>query len=290
MPVDIRNRKHISHQDISALNFIKKQNQYIFRKYYKQGLRSQIIEILLASDVWKQNQGDTIDGIKHYPVAKPFKILRIFRTKFDSLSEIIREIRKYKIVEKYLPSDCYAKSIEFIVEYINEGQHDYILCGLQDYVAGKVFNPWELDRKNHLANLIKNIQSQGYNPLQITEEQLVQQVQKQVEKFVKGLKKMIVEAGYVPDLAGIGNFILTYDGSIKLVDINNISKVSFGPGISLDDKGYPVIDKSIEALSIIEQKLLNRTIDRNEKIYQTFLDSQRMKEVKDLDAKFHQSL
>ena len=290
MPVDIRSRKHIGHQDISALNFIRKQNQYVFRKYYKQGLRSHIMEVLHASDIVKQNKGDTIDGIRHYPIAKPFKILRIFRTKFSSLSEIMQEIGKYKIVEKYLPVDCYAKSYEFVAEYIIEGQHDYILCGLQDYVAGKVFNPWDLDRKNHLTNLIKNIQSQGYNPLQMTEGHLVRQVQKQVDKFIKSVKKMIAEADYVPDLAGIGNFILTYDGKIKLVDINNISKVSYKSEISLDDKGYPVIDKSIEALSIIEQKLLNRTIDKNEKIYRTFLDDQRMQAVKELDAEFHHSL
>lgn len=290
MPKDIRDQKYIDHKDIIELNFIRKQNKYVFRKYYKQGLRSHILEVLHANDVRIQHKGDTINGIMHYPIAKPFKILRIFRTKFNSLTEIIKEIGKYKIIEAYLPADCYAKSYEFIVEYITAGKHDYILCGLQDFVEGKVFNPWDLDRKNHLANLIKNLQSQGYTPLKMTTEHLIQQVQKQVNKFIESLKKMIVEANYVPDLAGIGNFILTYDGKIKLVDINNISKVSFGSDIRLDDKGYPVCDKSIEAISIIEQKVLNRTIDKNEKIYRTFLDPQRMQKVKNLDAKFHHSL
>jgi len=290
MQVDIRNRKHISHKDIVELNFIRKQNKYVFRKYYKQGLRSHILEVLHARDVLKQNKGDNINGIRHYPIAKPFKMLRIFRKKFDSLSEIMKEIGKYKIIEKYLPADCYAKSYEFIVDYIMEGKHDYILCGLQDYVEGKVFNPWDLDRKNHLANLIQNNQLQGYTPLKMTREHLIQKVQKQVTKFIESLKKMILEANYVPDLAGNGNFILTYDGKIKLVDINNISKVSFGSDINIDDKGYPVCDKSIEAISIIEQKLLYRTIDKNEKIYRTFLDAHRMQKVKDLDAEFHHSL
>jgi len=125
------------------LNFIRKQNNYVFRKYYKQGLRSHIMEVLHAGDVLKQNKGDTINGIRHYPIAKPFKTLRIFRTKFNSLSEIMKKIGKYKI---------------------------------------------------------------------------------------------------------------------------------------------------IEAISIIEQKLLNRTIDKSEKIYRTFLDSQRMQKVKDLDVNFHHSL
>ena len=143
MQADIRNRKHISHKDIIELNFIRKQNKYVFRKYYKQGLRSHIMEVLHAGDVLKQNKGDTINGIRHYPIAKPFKTLRIFRTKFNSLSEIMKKIGKYKI---------------------------------------------------------------------------------------------------------------------------------------------------IEAISIIEQKLLNRTIDKSEKIYRTFLDSQRMQKVKDLDVNFHHSL
>jgi len=143
MQADIRNRKLISNKDIIELNFIRKQNNYVFRKYYKQGLRSHIMEVLHAGDVLKQNKGDTINGIRHYPIAKPFKTLRIFRTKFNSLSEIMKKIGKYKI---------------------------------------------------------------------------------------------------------------------------------------------------IEAISIIEQKLLNRTIDKSEKIYRTFLDSQRMQKVKDLDVNFHHSL
>ncbi len=46
MTIDIRDKTHVSHRDVMGLNFIKKQDTYVFRKYYKQGLRSQIIEIL----------------------------------------------------------------------------------------------------------------------------------------------------------------------------------------------------------------------------------------------------
>ena len=43
---DIRDKIHITHEDIMELNFIRKPGAYVFRKYHKQGLRSQIMELL----------------------------------------------------------------------------------------------------------------------------------------------------------------------------------------------------------------------------------------------------
>jgi hypothetical protein len=97
---------------------------------------------------------------------------------------------------------------------------------------------------------------------------------------------MILEGGCIPDLSGVGNLILTPAGNIKLVDINNISPVVFGDEVSIDDKGYPVCDKSIEVISILEQKLLQRPIDMKETIYGTFLNPRRMKRVKAVEKKF----
>jgi len=245
------------------------------------------MEVLDASDVLKQNSGETVNGLRRYTWAKPSKILRIFRIKFKSLEDIFDEINKYKMIEKYLPPDSYSKSCEFVADYIRPGKRDFILCGLQDFIDGKVLILWDLFQKNYLKNLVVSMLDEGRNPLRMTLEQLIHRVQKKTDRFIGGLKKMILEEHYVPDLAGIGNLILTAFGDIKLVDINNISKVSFGPDISLDDKGYPVCDKSIEAISIMEQKLLDRSIDRTETIYQFFLDPQRMKAVKDLESKFH---
>ena len=131
------------------------------------------------------------------------------------------------------------------------------------------------------------MQDQGHNPLRMTTAQLIQRVKKQASKFIDSLKRMILEANYVPDLAGIGNLILTACGNIKLVDINNISRVSLEPDIGLDDRNYPVCDKSIEAVSIMEQKLLDRAIDKTETIYKIFLDPERIKKVKVLEEKFH---
>ncbi|MDL1960036.1 MAG: hypothetical protein LWW99_11905, partial [Deltaproteobacteria bacterium] len=89
---------------------------------------------------------------------------------------------------------------------------------------------------------------------------------------------------------GAGNLILTRSGNIKLVDINNVSRVSFDSIISLDDRGYPICDKSIEALSLIEQKLLGRFLLRTDPIYDTFLDPERVKEVRALDEEFQLSM
>jgi hypothetical protein len=77
-------------------------------------------------------------------------------------------------------------------------------------------------------------------------------------------------------------------GQIKLVDINNISRVHFDTTIRLDDRGYPVCDKSIEALAMLERKILGHPIDGNDPIYRTFLISQRMEAVAALERQFLQ--
>ncbi len=290
MTKDIRDKSHISHEDIIELNFIRKPGAYVFRKYHKQGLRSQIMEMLDPDDVIKQNRGEIINGTLFFPWAIPLKMLRIFRTRFDSLTDVFEEIRKVKIIEKYLPSDSYAKSDEFIVDYIWNGNRDFILCGLQEYVAGEILNPWETTGINQLENFFAGISVNKHNTLGMATEQLVTRFQKRVENFIKSVKKMILEANYVPDFAGVENLLVTPGGNIKLVDINNISRVSFGSDISLDDKGYPVCDKSIEVISILEQKLLAKPIDKTETLYKIFLDPQRMKEVSVLEESFHRSL
>ena len=287
MNTDIRDKSYIRHDDIIGLNFIKSPGRYVFRKYHKQGLRSQIMEVLDPGDVQKQTKGELINGVLHFPWAKPLKIMRIFRSKFDSVDRTFDEIKKLRIVEAYLPSDAYAKSHEFIVEYIRNGQHDVILCGLQDYVDGEPLNPWEITGKQHVADLVVRMRMGKNETAVVDTGQLIQKIHKKVDVFIQCIKKMILEAKHVPDFAGIENLILTPTGNIKLVDINNISKVSFDTPIPLDDKGYPVSDKSIEAISILEQKLLDKPLDKTETIYRIFLDPKRMKRVKKLEEAFH---
>jgi hypothetical protein len=97
---------------------------------------------------------------------------------------------------------------------------------------------------------------------------------------------MILEVNHVPDLAGIGNLLLTREGDIKLVDINNISHVSFDPQVRIDDRGYPVCDKSIESLSLLEQGLLKKPLREDDVIYKTYLEPGRMEEVKAIEKEF----
>jgi hypothetical protein len=287
MLIDIRDKPHISHEDIIRLNFIRDRGPYVFRKYHKQGLRSQIIEVLHRQDVVKQTSGEHINGILFFPWANPIKILRIFRSRFNSKEEVFEEIKKLKIVETYLPPGSYAKSIEFIVDYVRNGTSHLVLCGLQDYIEGEALNPWEIFKKNNLADIFNRMKVERPHLLELTLEQFIKRVKTNAKIFIQSTKKMILEAKYVPDFAGVENLLLTPCGHIKLVDINNISKVSFGSSIRLDEKGYPVCDKSIEAISMLEQALFERLFDKTEKIYRIFLDPQRMKEVNDLEEKFH---
>jgi len=310
MNKDIRNRVHVDHNDIIGLNFIRSPGRYVFRQYFKQGLRSHIMEMLDPDDIRKQEKGEVINGIKQFPWAEPLKMLRIFRSAFCSPETVLEEIRKYKIVERFLPKDAYARSWEFVVDYLCEGRRNVMLCGLQEYVEGEVLNPWELTRDAYLALLLKDHfkdhsnspakgsangpsggkETPGDDPLGERADRLIQRSQHKSARLLEGLKKMILEANYVPDLAGVGNLILTAAGDIILVDINNISSVSFEPAIRLDDKGYPICDKSIEAISLLEQHVLGRAIDKTEPIYRVFLMPQRMNRVKELEDEFNRSV
>ena len=104
--------------------------------------------------------------------------------------------------------------------------------------------------------------------------------------FVDNLKRMVLESGHIPDLAGAGNLIFTADGSIRLVDINNISPITLDASIPLDEKGYPVCDKSVEALSLIEEKIAGRPIPEKETLYRVFLNTERRDAVRKREEAF----
>jgi hypothetical protein len=112
------------------------------------------------------------------------------------------------------------------------------------------------------------------------------QVRTRVQAFTGTIKRMIMETRHVPDLAGVGNLFVTATGTIKLVDINNVSRVTFRPVIDLDDRGYPVCDKSIEALWLLEEKLLGNSAWEEDAIYRDYLIPERMKEVEVLVKRF----
>jgi hypothetical protein len=286
MPGDIRDKPYLIHKDIVGLNFIKDPGIYFYRRHYRSGLRSHIMQVLNPEDVEKEKKGIIIDGFRWYPRAEPLKMLRIFRKRFNTLEDTEEELKRVRIIQTYLAPDYLAMPGEFLVDYSRHGKGEVLLCGLQEYVQGQILDPWGLLNRDHLASLRYDMGFDNTEDSVRTSDQWIRSVRERADNFIKKLKKMIAETGYVPDLAGAGNLILTRSGNIKLVDINNVSRVLFDPVINLDDKGYPVCDKSIEALFLIEQKLLGRSSLRTEPIYDTFLDPERMKEVRALDEEF----
>jgi hypothetical protein len=287
MAEDIRDKPFIDHQDILRLNFIRDPGPYVFRRYPRHGLRSHILEVLDPHELERERTGIVIEGIRWFPRARPLKMLRIFRTGFPDLGEALEEIGRVKIVERYLAPEYLATSNEFLVDYQSGDGHSLILCGLQEYVEGEVLDPWRHLDARHLAELLRRMNAGPYGGPERDLEARVRRVQKRAEGFVGRIKKMILETHYVPDLAGVQNLLLTPRGGIKLVDINNISEVRFGRPIDTDDKGYPICDKSIEALALLEEKLLARPIDREETLYRIYLDPQRVKAVAAIQEAFH---
>ena len=286
MQEDVRDKLYLNQEDVLQLNFIRDPGVYIYRRHYRQGLRSHILEVLSQEDVEKEKNGVIIDGAKWYPRAEPLKMLRIFRTRFNNLQEAEEEIDRVKTIESYLGPENFAKSDEFLVDYELNGKRELILCGLQEFIQGAILDPWDQLDDSHLLSILRRISFETFEDAESIGDRWVREVRKKSETFIGKVKKMILEAEHVPDLAGIGNLLLTPAGEIKLVDINNISRVSFESSISIDDRGYPVCDKSIESLSLLEQGLLQRPLPQDDTIYKTYLEPSRMEEVKALEKEF----
>ena len=286
---DIRDKAYLNHKDLLELNFIRIPGIYYYRRYYREGLRSHIMEVLKPGDVEIETKGIIKNGIKLYPRAEPLKILRIFRTKFGSLKDAEEELKRVKIIANYLAPDYLARPEEFLVNYRRGEKCEILLCGLQEYVKGELIEPWGHLDDNHFLSLLGDMGVEN-SAMIISHSQWFRRIRKNVKNFVSKIKQMIMEAYHMPDLAGVGNLLLTKSGNIKLVDINNISRVSFDHTIKLDDRGYPVCDKSIEALFLLERKLSGESLLIDTPLYKIFLDPERMKDVKAIEKKFHESM
>ena len=290
MAEDIRDKPTLSPQDILCLNFIRVPGPYIYRRHYRAGLRSHIMEVLDPRDVARENKGVVIEGMKYFPRAKPLKMLRLFRTKFHSLQQAHEELERVKIIEAYLAPEHLALSNEFLVDYQRNGTYEILLCGLQEYVEGEILDPWQNLDEDHLVFLWSRLGRVGddFSRLEITP--WIEMVRSRIRAFIGKTKKMIREVRFIPDLAGVGNLLITPSGNLKIVDINNISSVYFDSEIRIDDRGYPVCDKSVEALFRIEQQLLGEKKPGEDSLFGMFFEPDRMERVRAIEETFHTSM
>lgn len=280
----IEKKAWLAEEKIQNLNFISDSGRYLFRKHFRSGLRSHIFEVLKSEDVLKESCGVVIKGMRLFPRAKPVKMFRILKNRFDNKEAVLHEIEKYNLLLNFLGPELIALSDEFIVDYTGTGKNKIVLCGLQEYIEGQLLDPWRSFTENYLHNLLK--------PMTVNVSQLPQLVKKarqNIARLVNRTKQMIMDTGYIPDLAGIGNLILLPDGRLKLVDINNITKLQFNSKIPLDDKGYPSCDVSINVMFLLEQNIMQKDIKTGERLYRFFLKPERARLVKDLEKKFYEN-
>jgi len=272
-----------SNMENNPLVFLRKAPDKSFRRHFRKGLRSYLFEIIPAEDLEIEEKGKTVEGIRRFPRARPIKMLRILKKGFNCLNEALGEIEKYRLLLKFLGPVLVAKSEEFIINHRKSGEKTILLCGLQEYIEGSILDPWHLTGKDDL----KQFYLPGNN---LSCSDFILEASTNINAFVKAVRTMIFEKGYIPDLAGTGNLMLTKDGGLKLVDINNIIRIENSPGICLDDKGYPCCDKSVEVLSILEHRILNNPMDPDDPLYKRIFAPGRRKEVAVLEEAFYQNL
>ena len=287
MPLDIRDKLALRHEDVVGLNFIRADSPFFFRRHFRQGLRSHIMEILKRSDVAAENEGVVIDGARSFPRARPTRMLRIFRARLGSLESALAEIARVSVVASYLGPEFIAESSEFLVDYHGPEGVSIMLCGFQAYIEGALLDPWSLlDGRHLLPNLYETLHKASERS-ETHQRAWVSAARREGQRFTRAVKKMIADVRHIPDLAGAGNLVVTKAGKVKLVDINNISPVVFDAEIHLDDKGYPVCDKSIEALDLMEEKIVGRKSDADEAIYRFFLAPERRRRVQEQEERFY---
>ena len=281
MPLDIRDKPALRHEDVVGLNFIRADSPFFFRRHFRQGLRSHIMEILKRSDVAAENEGVVAAGARSFPRARPTRMLRIFRARLGSLESALAEIARVSVVASYLGPEFIAESSEFLVDYHGPEGVSIMLCGFQAYNEGALLDPRSL-RPNLYDTLHKASERSETH-----QRDWVSVARREGQRFARAVKNMIADVRHIPDLAGAGNLVVTKAGKVKLVDINNISPVVLDAEIHLDDKGYPVCDKSIEALDLVEQKIVGRKSDADEAIYRFFLAPERRRRVQEQEERFY---
>ncbi len=279
---DIRDRNHLSGDELLGLNFIKACGPYRFRRHYRSGLRSLIFEVLFARDLEKETCGEKMDGLILYPRARPVKMLRILRARFPSTQAVLEEIRKYRMLLNWVGPDLIALSEEFMVDYVISGRSHILLCGLQEYVFGEILDVWKISSPEDLRGIFSAMPGNGPDF-----SLWLNRVIRNISRFVLNVRRMVDQTGFIPDLAGIGNLILTRAGDVKLVDINNIVPVTLDPEISIDDKGYPCCDVSMEVLFILKKIFLPLKPCRKDSLYRHFFNPKRRERVKVLEQKFY---
>lgn len=281
--IDITTVPFLSNSSLEQFNFIRTPAAGCFRRHFRSGLRSHLFELIRAGDIETEQTGKIIGNIRQFPRARPARMLRVLRTPFNSLDQALGEIEKYKLILKFLGPGLVARSEEFIVEYRGTGPRKILLCGLQEYIQGTTLDPWHLTGKEALKHF--------YTPNATTDyREFVHRAVSAIKTFVKAVRTMIHTTAYIPDLAGVGNLMLTPEGGLKLVDINNIIEIKQDPAIQLDDRRYPCCDKSMEVLFILEHKILQQPLPMGDPLYQRFFTPERMDRVKKLEQAFYNRL
>ena len=253
---DIRDCDRIQHADILALNFIRGDAPWVFRRHFRTGLRSRIIEVLDPEAVARETAGLMVDGVRCFPRARPVKMLLIFRTRFADLAQGLHETRRLKRIERWLAPEFLAASEDFYVDYRCGGRRQILLCGLQDYVHGVALDPWQATGPGYLEQLHRQFVDETGSRMGVTLFQ--ERLRDNLDGFVSAVRNLMEQEQILPDLAGVRNLVVDANVRLRLVDINNIQDLDFGDAVVLDDKGYPVLDKSLEALDLLAFHLLDR--------------------------------
>ena len=172
-----------------GLNFIKASGIFVFRRHFREGLRSQIMEILDPEAVANETKGIFVNGKRSFPRALSSKVFRIFKTRFLTIQEAWEEINRVKIIARYLVPENMARSQEFLVDYIRHDKHDIVLCGLQEYVRGAILDPWSLLDQKYLISLLNELRDEESKNHVLKTREWIGLVREKQDNLLKGSRE-----------------------------------------------------------------------------------------------------
>ena len=147
-------------------------------------------------------------------------------------------------------------------------------------------DPWQADHPGYAEDLWRRLLAETSGAVDTPPAEFYRLLNVQVSRFVRQVRAMMDRDGLIPDLAGVRNLLVTHGPRVLLVDINNIHPVVFDAQVPLDDKGYPVLDRSIDALERLGRVFLGRSMLSVETDYRLFFSRERQSRVRELEARF----
>ncbi len=189
-----------------------------------------------------------LDGIRHFPLAVPQRIMKLRKEPLSDGAKAYLEIDElYGYLSNFHPDDVVKTSL-FVLQ---RGEKHY-LGSVQDAVAGfRAYDPFSPNYARQFDN---------------------------IGRILISVADAAKKTGKIIDLGGAGNFMIM-DNSLVFIDCLDLLEITYDPFIKIDETGYPRLDLAVQAMHRMEIGIMGSE-DIGSSMYGHFLQDKRLEEVR----------